>query len=146
MSWQRITLFEKKPKKTVKWQCLSCNHIWDGVAPNDRNKRAKHCRKCGSWQIYPGWSDKPWKQVSAIVKRQRGYKCQECGAKNVPLETHHIISPWHGGTSELDNLIVLCLHCHWRRHNPLLAMIEDLDSVVSRLARRLREWWEGGEK
>jgi len=25
-------------------------------------------------------------------------------------------------------------------------MIEDLDSVVSRLARRLREWWEGGEK
>ena len=145
MSWRGITLFEEKPKKTVKWQCLKCGHIWDGVAPDHRKRRLKGCRKCGSWQIYPGWSDKTWKQVSAIVRKQRGYTCERCGAKSVRLATHHIISPWHGGTSRPDNLIVLCVDCHWRRHNPLQAMIYDLDSVVTKVGRQvaqwLREWW-----
>lgn len=40
------------------------------------------------------------------------YTCQVCGAKNRPLQTHHIIYRCNGGTNRVDNLITVCADCH----------------------------------
>ena len=102
----------------VKWQCLACGHVWTGLEPRLRNRRAT-CRNCGSWNVYPGWVNLEWTKVSAIIKREAGYACQKCGATGVPLETHHKIPVAAGGDSRRQNLIVLCEKCHSKEHGCL---------------------------
>lgn len=40
------------------------------------------------------------------------YTCQVCGAKDKPLQTHHIIYVSNGGTNRVDNQITVCEDCH----------------------------------
>ena len=51
----------------------------------------------------------------AAYERANGL-CELCGAPAV--EIHHIVFRSHCGTSDLDNLIVLCRDCHERAHGP----------------------------
>lgn len=52
-----------------------------------------------------------------VLKRD-GYKCKKCGVvdwEQSPslLHIHHIVPVVDGGTEDLDNLITLCIYCHW---------------------------------
>jgi len=117
------------PPRTVKWECMKCGHVWDGVPPAQRKLRAT-CRSCHSRYVYPGWQDKKWTQVSAIVKNMRGQRCQECGATNVQLHTHHVLPLRKRGDSRWENLEVLCEDCHFKRHHWLLWLLRGLLSPM----------------
>jgi len=57
-----------------------------------------------------------WDEISAAVKRRDGYRCVDCGMKDVILHAHHILSLSKGGTNDLGNLKSLCESCHARYH------------------------------
>lgn len=70
-----------------------------------KNRRGKH----GAW-------------ARAVISRDKA-RCQRCGAKNVELHAHHILSfekhpdkRW-----DLDNGETLCFRCHWAEHTALNA-------------------------
>ena len=41
--------------------------------------------------------------------------CEVCGARAV--DVHHILFRSHGGTDEVENIILLCRNCHNKAHN-----------------------------
>lgn len=53
-----------------------------------------------------------WKVVAA----RAGYRCEHCGARDVPLELHHRVPEFLGGGFHPDNLVLLCRPCHDRAH------------------------------
>lgn len=65
---------------------------------------------------------KKWRLFARLLKAERGCKCEECGYDKSKrfLHVHHII-PWSEKKTRYskDNLIVLCLWCHIKRHKNL---------------------------
>ncbi len=53
------------------------------------------------------------------VVRQFGYKCSKCNTVNPHLTVDHKLSKVRGGTSDTDNLQLLCLEDHRRKDNKL---------------------------
>jgi 5-methylcytosine-specific restriction endonuclease McrA len=53
------------------------------------------------------------------VVRTYGYKCAFCNTINPSLSIDHIIQRVRGGTSDIDNLQLLCLIDHRRKDNKL---------------------------
>jgi 5-methylcytosine-specific restriction protein A len=49
------------------------------------------------------------------VLERDGWRCQLCGSF-ADLQVHHIRSRSRLGDDQLDNLIVLCAHCHRQQH------------------------------
>ena len=128
---------QREPPGTVKWQCFNCDYVWDGK-PNEERTRRATCPKCGHWNVYPGWPTKKWSQVSAIVKNMRGNECERCHATNKPLHVHHKVPVWDGGSSNLDNLEVICANCHpWQHFGSRF-----LRALGLRKRKRRRQWWE----
>ena len=56
-----------------------------------------------------------WKHKASAARRRAGYRCQECGSRNWPLEVHHKTYARLGFERWFD-LIALCRRCHSRRH------------------------------
>jgi len=57
-----------------------------------------------------------WKERSAQKMKAVNYTCEECGASDTLLNTHHLTYERLG--DELDeDLIVLCRRCHKKRHH-----------------------------
>ncbi len=53
-------------------------------------------------------------QKLALYRRDRG--CVGCGIRPQACEAHHI-QPWeHNGTTDIDNLVLLCPRCHKKVH------------------------------
>ena len=53
-------------------------------------------------------------QKLALYRRDRG--CAGCGIRPQACEAHHI-QPWeHNGTTDMDNLVLLCPRCHKKVH------------------------------
>ena len=53
-------------------------------------------------------------QLHALYKRDK--QCTSCGIRATNCEVHHI-QPWqHGGTTNIDNLTLLCPTCHQQTH------------------------------
>ena len=50
--------------------------------------------------------------TKAYVLTRDGYTCQQCKAKHVRFEVHHIIFRSNGGSDDANNLITLCKPCH----------------------------------
>jgi len=64
-------------------------------------------------------------QFLALVVRDRG--CVECGADPQQCHMHHRI-PWNApakGETDIDNLVLLCSHCHHRLHREELTLYRD---------------------
>lgn len=57
-----------------------------------------------------------WDSIRKDVYRRDGWACQNCGATNVKVYAHHIVSLASGGSNELSNLITLCKNCHMSIH------------------------------
>lgn len=60
----------------------------------------------------------PWAVRMAVLKRD-GLKCRYCGA---PLDffnqtIDHVLPRSHGGTEEVDNLVMCCFDCNRRAKN-----------------------------
>jgi 5-methylcytosine-specific restriction endonuclease McrA len=51
---------------------------------------------------------------TSVIKRD-GYRCAECGCM-INLEVHHIEYKSKGGKDTLENLITLCIYCHYEQH------------------------------
>jgi len=51
------------------------------------------------------------KHVRRALFKKYDSKCFSCGSKD-KLEIHHIVPICKGGTSELENLLLLCNNCH----------------------------------
>ena len=55
------------------------------------------------------------RQRAVLVERDKG--CVGCGASANWCQAHHIRHWEHGGTTDIDNMCLLCSHCHNQVHN-----------------------------
>jgi 5-methylcytosine-specific restriction endonuclease McrA len=63
------------------------------------------------WTTYPpDWDDR-----RDLVGDRDEYCCSECGVGNM-LHLHHVRALHDGGTHRIENLILLCAHCHSQVH------------------------------
>lgn len=80
------------------------------------NKRYNKTRDPKYTQFY---NSKEWRILSAKYTQDKGYKCELCG--KIATEVHHRkpIQTDQGWTMRLDynNLELLCVDCHNKRHN-----------------------------
>jgi hypothetical protein len=72
------------------------------------------------------------------------HKCEYChfpaAAALAPFQIDHIIARQHGGSTELDNLALACIHCN-RYKGPNLAGIDLSTGNVVRLFHPRRDIW-----
>jgi 5-methylcytosine-specific restriction endonuclease McrA len=61
------------------------------------------------------YSSKAWKQLSQLVLKRDGYKCQRCGSSE-NLVVHHIQPRSDGGPDFENNLKTVCKSCHVKEH------------------------------
>jgi len=104
----------------VRWYCHYCSYEWKGTRYRSRWNR--RCPKCGRTLITPGTEDKSWPAIRSEIWKRDKYRCRICGVektKKSPLVVHHMRPVRHGGSSKLDNLILLCINCHDWEHRLL---------------------------
>jgi DNA-directed RNA polymerase subunit RPC12/RpoP len=100
----------------IRWQCLSCGYVFDGLPPAQRKRRIV-CPRCHSNRVYPGSEDKTWAQIAKEIYKRDNYQCQRCGESDRgTLVVHHIRPVGRRGVSEPSNLITLCIDCHNKAH------------------------------
>lgn len=79
-----------------------------------------------------------WKKVSGEARRRARYRCQECGARGVRLEVHHL-SYKNLGDERPEELQALCRACHEDKRRPRATTWDAF----------IREWqdeWEAARK
>lgn len=68
------------------------------------------------WQWYTEYLQSPeWQRRADRCKERANYTCQDCGAKDVVLQAHHLTYKRVGNESDSD-LVCLCEGCHKERH------------------------------
>jgi HNH endonuclease len=81
--------------------------------------------------------------VRQIWERAR-YRCEYChlpaSAILAPFQIDHIIARQHGGSSNLDNLALCCIHCN-RFKGPNIAGVDSSTGEVVRLFHPRRDIW-----
>lgn len=70
---------------------------------------------------YDEFLDSPyWIGLSEFLKNSAGWRCERCGRhhQESPLEVHHktYVHRGHEFPDHLDDLEVLCNHCHRKQH------------------------------
>ena len=68
-------------------------------------------------------------QRTALAERDRG--CINCGASPIWCQAHHIKHWAHGGTTDLDNLCLLCSTCHHQVHDHDATITRDPEGNIS---------------
>ncbi len=63
------------------------------------------------------------RQRAALAERDKG--CIGCGASANWCQAHHIRHWQHGGGTDLDNLCLLCSHCHHQVHEHGAEVVKD---------------------
>lgn len=65
-----------------------------------------------------------WKAIAAHAKYKAGYRCQLCNS-HLSLSTHHRNYAIHGKEHDhINELIVLCNHCHQKFHGKQETLIQ----------------------
>jgi 5-methylcytosine-specific restriction endonuclease McrA len=84
-----------------------CNNQFE---PKSRIHRycSDQCRKAARGREY--------RWAREIALERDSHTCQDCGAHDCRLETHHIQPLCMGGTNKLYNLVTLCVRCHKAIH------------------------------
>ncbi len=66
--------------------------------------------------LYLGRSRRTHTKAQLLALHKRDKRCTSCGIRASSCEVHHIM-PWeHGGTTNIDNLTLLCPKCHHHTH------------------------------
>ena len=65
------------------------------------------------------------RQRAVLAERDKG--CVGCGASANWCQAHHIVHWEHGGTTDLDNLCLLCSHCHHQVHTNSARVVRRAD-------------------
>ena len=66
--------------------------------------------------LYLGRSRRTHTKTQLLALYKRDKQCTSCGIRATNCEVHHIM-PWeHGGTTNIDNLTLLCPTCHHQTH------------------------------
>ncbi len=66
--------------------------------------------------LYLGRSRRTHTKTQLLALYKRDKQCTKCGIRATNCEVHHI-QPWqHGGTTNIDNLTLLCPTCHHQTH------------------------------
>jgi hypothetical protein len=72
--------------------------------------------------VTPGYEDQNWKEIrNEVWKRDKGF-CRCCGKHRTEgsiLVVHHMKPVNKGGSSRMENLILLCEDCHKWEHRML---------------------------
>jgi hypothetical protein len=78
------------------------------------------------------------------VWRRANSRCEYCGIPfpdyKLPFQIDHIVARQHGGSSELANLALCCLHCN-RHKGPNIAGRDPATDEVQRLFHPRRDLW-----
>jgi len=115
-------------KIKVIWYCHECGYKWKGVRFRKRYGRGGRrvsrsiCPKCGNRMVTPGTENQDWIEIRQAVWKRDKSQCQSCGkhrGKGIWLVVHHMKPVNKGGSSEIDNLILLCKKCHKWEHRIL---------------------------
>lgn len=123
------------PKGKKKYCCTLHEHLWWYRVYEEEIARPGHRPSI------PG----AWDYVRDAALGAAGHKCQQCGKTDTMMirdiraqmqgkpyweiqqrinefayfEVHHIVPLSHGGDSQLDNLVVLCVECHRKAHREI---------------------------
>ncbi len=66
--------------------------------------------------LYLGRSRRTHTKTQLLALYKRDKRCTSCGIRATNCEVHHIV-PWeHGGTTDIENLTLLCPTCHHQTH------------------------------
>jgi len=78
------------------------------------------------------------------VWQRAGARCEYCGLPAafhpLPFQIDHIIARQHGGTTELENLALACIHCN-RFKGPNIAGLDRDTGQIVRLFHPRRDLW-----
>jgi len=81
--------------------------------------------------------------IRQVWQRARA-RCEYCELPSAfhpaPFQIDHIIARQHGGTTELDNLALACIHCN-RFKGPNIAGLDPDNGQVTRLFHPRRDNW-----
>ena len=78
------------------------------------------------------YSSAAWSYTRHRVLERDGWQCTQCGSR-INLECHHIVALDEGGSNQIDNLKILCRHCH----------IEvERDKRTVHKVKHQSEWWK----
>ena len=97
-----------------------------------RGARQEHESKIAKIRsVYDLWPTYPpdWDERRRLVSEREHYSCAECGAGG-QLHLHHIRALSQGGTNRLENIALLCEHCHRAVHGDRTFRYEDRDGAA----------------
>lgn len=111
------------------------------VVPHDSHVLAYKCPKCLRFNDYPKKenstnNNRESKHRELVKKYSKGF-CEICRIKDelIPkpqtMEAHHIISHKDGGSSDRDNIIILCTWCHKQIEQIITYKNHFLDTIQS---------------
>jgi 5-methylcytosine-specific restriction endonuclease McrA len=91
-------------------RCLQCGAFTD---------RGSWCATCQPVSPSNRLAHLPaYRQARRVREALAGYRCERCGAADVPLQAHHRHRAADGGENSVANLMMLCENCHRLIHHP----------------------------
>ncbi len=81
-----------------------------------------------------------WSELSSNVKRNAGYKCEQCGSSHSLNAHHNSYKNLGDPKNEIKDLVCLCESCHNKFHRPLARIdnkINVTDSIFWNLIDKL---------
>lgn len=113
--------------KNQKYCSVKCSRKLPKTKNFNFKKTCKYCEKTFytniSHKVFCSKSCKSKKRTITTKPILREYfferanfQCEKCGKSDTLLELHHKIPIYKGGEDSRDNIIVLCVMCHWKEH------------------------------
>ena len=105
-------------KQTIECRNPECSNTFT-------QKNRQHAFCCVSCRR--GARGAQWRYIRKAAIRRDSATCQDCQQTDCPLDVHHVLALYLGGTNHMHNLITLCKPCHRLRHKswtPARAMLK----------------------
>lgn len=137
----------KKPKvvKEYNYICEKCGESFITNTPIRKNRHiyCNHCKRhvvhLQNLENISSIMDLSKRTISKILHRANA-GCSLCGWNESTCDIHHIIQKKHGGSDDMDNLILVCPNCHRIIHTKGKYTQEDLQQHS--LDKTLSNWKE----
>ena len=84
-------------------------------------------------------NSKAWEEKARRIRRRDGYRCQICGADDLPLEVHHLTYD-NLGYEDDDDLITVCHSCHEKITESWNSVRDGVYRRNAYLSKNARRW------